>query len=51
MYTTTGWVSAATGVLCFLLYLPCIFRESYISEKELEAVNKIVKVTFRIVQL
>jgi hypothetical protein len=46
MYTSTGWVSAATGVLCFLLFTPLVFRESYISEKELAAVQKIVKVSY-----
>ena len=27
MYTATGWVSAGTGVLCLLLYMPGIFRK------------------------
>ena len=39
----TRWVSAATGVLSFLLFLPGIFRESYISEKELEALKKMAE--------
>ena len=44
MLISSGWVSTASGVLCFFLYLPCLFKESYISEKELAAVKKIVKV-------
>jgi len=44
MYTSTGWVSAATGVLCFVLYLPCIFTENFISSRELETIkNMMVK--------
>jgi len=43
MYTSTGWVSAATGILCFILYLPFIFKESYISDKELEAIKNMAK--------
>ena len=39
----TRWVSAATGILSFLLFLPGIFRESYISEKELEALKKMAE--------
>jgi len=39
MYTSTGWVSAATGVLCFVLYLPFIFTENYISGRELETIK------------
>jgi len=42
MYTSTGWVSAATGVLCFVLYLPFIFNENYISSRELEAIKNMV---------
>jgi len=42
MYTSTGWVSAATGILCFVLYLPFIFSENYISAREMEAVKKMV---------
>ena len=44
MFASSGWVSTASGILCFFLYLPCLFTESYISEKELAAVKKIVKV-------
>jgi len=40
MYTSTGYVSALTGVLCFTLFLPCIFKECYIAIKELEAIKK-----------
>ena len=36
-------MSAATGVISFLLFLPGIFRESYISEKELEALKKMAE--------
>jgi len=43
MYTATGWVSAGTGILCLILYMPGIFRECYISEREVEAMKKIVK--------
>ena len=45
MFASTGWVSTASGILCFFLYLPCLFKESYISEKELEAIKKVVTVT------
>ena len=36
-------MSAATGLLSFLLFLPGIFRESYISERELEALKKMAE--------
>merc|ERR1719341_371654 len=40
MYTATGWVSAASGVLCFLLYLPFIFKERYIAVEEMNFFKK-----------
>jgi len=43
MYTSTGYVSATTGLVCFILYLPGIFNEMYISSKELEAIKNMVK--------
>ena len=29
MYTATGWVSAGTGILCLILYMPGIFRNEF----------------------
>ena len=43
MYTSTAWISVLTGAVSFLLFLPGIFRESYISERELEALKKLVE--------
>ncbi|XP_023339903.1 major facilitator superfamily domain-containing protein 8 isoform X2 [Eurytemora carolleeae] len=39
MYTATGWVSASTGALCIILYLPYIFQEKYIAVKEREFIK------------
>ena len=36
---TFSWISAATGVVSFFLFVPGIFPECYISEKELEALK------------
>ena len=33
MYTATGWVSAATGILCLLLFMPGIFRKVFLHMK------------------
>jgi hypothetical protein len=33
------WVSASSGLVCLLLYLPLVFRESYISHKELDYIK------------
>ena len=31
-----SWLSAATGVLSFIIFLPGIFQETFIADKELE---------------
>jgi hypothetical protein len=33
------WVSASSGLVCLLLYLPLVFRESYISHRELDYIK------------
>ena len=33
------WVSASTGALCIVLYLPYIFQEKYIAVKEREFIK------------
>ena len=35
------WISAATGVISFIIFLPGIFTEYYIAEKELDALKKL----------
>jgi hypothetical protein len=32
-------VSASSGLVCLLLYLPLVFRESYISHRELDYIK------------
>ena len=39
-------------MLCFVLYLPCIFEENYISTREMEVIkNMVVKVLLTPVEL
>ena len=35
-----SWFSAATGLVSFVLFFPFIFKENFISERELEALRK-----------
>ena len=38
------WVSAATGLVSFTLFLPVVFRENYIAQRELETLREQQKV-------
>lgn len=42
-HTSFSWISAGTGVISFFLFVPGIFRESYISERELEALKALAE--------
>ena len=35
-----SWISAATGLVSFTLFLPMVFRENYIAERELETLRQ-----------
>lgn len=41
MYTIPGWLSVCVGLLSLLLFLPQVFQESYVSQKEAEHLAKI----------
>ena len=34
------WISAATGLVSFILFLPMVFRENYIAQRELETLRQ-----------
>ena len=40
MNTSTAFISAATGILSVIIFLPGIFFETFIADKELEALKK-----------
>ena len=35
-----SWISAATGLVSFCLFLPMVFREKYIAQRELETLRE-----------
>ena len=39
MYTSCAWLSAASGLLSLLVFLPGVFRETFIADRELEALK------------
>ncbi|XP_023341021.1 major facilitator superfamily domain-containing protein 8 [Eurytemora carolleeae] len=39
MYTISGWLSAGVGIISFILFLPGIFSEHYISKIEAERIK------------
>jgi len=41
MYTIPGWISCVVGIIAFVLFLPGIFQESYVSQKEAEHLAKV----------
>ncbi|KAK3853418.1 hypothetical protein Pcinc_040043 [Petrolisthes cinctipes] len=36
MYTATGWIGVVLGIINFILFMPCIFKERRIAAKEAE---------------
>jgi len=40
MYTIPGWISCVVGLIAFVLFLPGIFQERYVSQKEAEHLAK-----------
>jgi len=41
MYTIPGWISCVVGLISFVLFLPGIFQERYVSQKEAEHLAKV----------
>ena len=40
MYTISGWLSAAVGIVSFVLFLPGVFQEKYVAQLEAKHLNE-----------